>query len=294
MRLYIYSMYGFRIISRVIYGLSAGLLIFLTVSCAATPIEKGGAATDRPTLILATTTSTYDSGLLDFILPDFETKHDATVDVVSVGTGQALKLGEDGNADVLLVHARSREDAFMAAGHGIRREDVMANDFVLIGPAADPAGIGGGSDAAAALATIAEVGAMFVSRGDDSGTHIREMSLWSAANIEPDADWYNAAGQGMGAVLTIADELQAYTLSDRGTYLKRTQQGLSLAVLVEGDERLLNPYGVLVVNPAKGDHLQAELANAFADWLISAPTQEQIGLYGMQQFGDPLFLPQRE
>ena len=270
------------------------LVISLVVACAAGSVDEPAPESSSPTLILATTTSTYDSGLLDFILPDFEAKHDVTVDVVSVGTGQALKLGEDGNADVVLVHARSREDEFMAAGHGIRREDVMANDFVLIGPVDDPAGIGGGADAAAALAAVAGSGAMFVSRGDDSGTHIRELVLWSAADVDPNSvengeDWYNSAGQGMGAVLTIADELQAYTLSDRSTYLKRIDSGLSLAVLVEGDERLLNPYGVMVVNPEKGSHIQDELANSFVDWLISESTKEMIGSYGIEQFGDPLF-----
>lgn len=291
--------------SRVTYRVICILLFFFTVACtpfssaedrhAGDKLAGGEPVGDRPALILATTTSTYDSGLLGFIVPEFETKYDVMVDVVSVGTGQALKLGEDGNADVLLVHARTREDAFMAAGHGVRREDVMANDFVIVGPVNDPAGIGDGADAAAALATIAKMGVLFVSRGDDSGTHIREQSLWSAAGVDSNnylaSDWYNSAGQGMGAVLTIADELQAYTLSDRSTYLKRTLNGLSLAIFVEGDPRLLNPYGVMVVNPAKGTHIQAELANTFVEWLIAAPTQEMIGLYGVDEFGSPLFLP---
>lgn len=270
------------------------LITTLVVGCSAESAKPNESAVERPTLILATTTSTYDSGLLDFILPDFESKHAVAVDVVSVGTGQALKLGEDGNADVVLVHARAREGAFMDAGHGIRRADVMANDFVIIGPADDPAGIGDASDAVAAVTKIREAEARFVSRGDDSGTHIREMALWSAAGIEPteaDDGWYNSAGQGMGAVLTIADELQAYTLSDRSTFLKRTRAGLSLIVLSEGDERLLNPYGVMVINPSKGDHIQADLAQAFVDWLIAAPTQQMIGQYGIDDFGSPLFIP---
>lgn len=270
------------------------LIVTLLTGCASAPAEPSESANTQPTLILATTTSTYDSGLLDFILPDFEAKHSAVVDVISVGTGQALKLGEDGNADVVLVHARTREDAFMAAGHGIRREDVMANDFVLIGPADDPAGIGGGTDAVEAVKKIRDSAAWFVSRGDDSGTHIRELAIWSAAGIDPkqdDGGWYNSAGQGMGAVLTIADELQAYTLSDRSTFLKRTLAGLSLVILVEGDERLLNPYGVMVVNPGKGDHIQADLAHSFADWLTATPTQEMIREYGVGEFGSPLFMP---
>ena len=164
-------------------------------------------------LILATTTSTYDSGLLDDLLPDFEKKFNATVEVVAVGTGQALQLGMDGNADVLLVHARSREDAFMEGGHGSRREDVMYNDFIIVGPDDDPAGIKGMTDVAAALAKITEAQATFISRGDDSGTHIKELSLWQAVDLEPSGDWYVSAGQGMGGVLTMANEQQAYTLS---------------------------------------------------------------------------------
>jgi len=242
-------------------------------------------------LILATTTSTQDSGLLDVILPVFEAQHDATVDVIAVGTGQALKLGEDGNADVLLVHARAREDAFMAAGHGLRREDVMYNDFVIIGPPDDPAGIGGMRDAAAALAQIAAAKAPFVSRGDDSGTHTKEKAIWVAAGIEPAGAWYISAGQGMGAVLTLANEQLAYTLSDRATFLARSLQGLDLVILTEGDPFLFNPYGVIAVNPAKGPQINQELANAFIDWLVSLPTQEMIGEYGVDQFGSPLFTP---
>lgn len=275
----------------VLWVLCISLLLF---GCNTTSVQQEESAGGQPTLILATTTSTYDSGLLDFILPDFEAQYDAVVDVISVGTGQALKLGEDGNADVVLVHARSREDAFMAEGHGVRREDVMANDFVIVGPTDDPAGIGGSADAALAVTKIRETESSFISRGDDSGTHIREMALWSAAEIElgnEENGWYNSAGQGMGAVLTIADELLAYTLSDRSTFLKRTTTGLALTVLVEGDERLLNPYGVMVVNPRKGDHIQVELAHAFVDWLISAPTQKRIGQYGVEEFGGPLFFP---
>lgn len=243
------------------------------------------------TLILATTTSTDDSGLLDYILPNFEAETGIKVDVIAVGTGQALELGENGDADVLLVHARAREDAFMEAGHGVRREDVMYNDFVVVGPADDPAGIIGMTDAAAAFQAIADAGAPFVSRGDDSGTHTKEKAIWAAAGIEPAGDWYISAGQGMGAVLTMADEQQAYTLSDRATYLSRTLEGTGLVIAAEGDPILFNPYGVMAVNPDKNPEIQAELANQFIDWLISVPVQEKISTFGVEQFGSPLFVP---
>jgi tungstate transport system substrate-binding protein len=242
-------------------------------------------------LILATTTSTNDSGLLDFILPDFEAETGAEVDVIAVGTGQALSLGENGDADVLLVHARAREDAFMDAGHGVRREDVMYNDFVIVGPPDDPAGIEGMEDAAEAFQAIAQAEAPFVSRGDDSGTHTKEKAIWEAAGVEPEGDWYISAGQGMGAVLTMADEQQAYTLSDRATYLARTLEGTDLVILVEGDPILFNPYGVIAVNPEKNPEVQAELADTFIDWLISVPVQEKIGSFGIDEFGQPLFVP---
>lgn len=260
--------------------------------------EAGGAVETEPaeaaepqTLILATTTSTQDSGLLDAILPVFEESFNVSVDVIAVGTGQAIQLGEDGNADVILVHARAREDAFMEAGHGSRREDVMYNDFVILGPTDDPAGILGKNKADRAFQLIAEAEAPFVSRGDDSGTHTKELSIWQAAGIEPAGDWYISAGQGMGAVLTMANEQQAYTLSDRATYLARTLEGTDLEIMVEGDPILFNPYGVIAVNPDKGEHIQADLANLFIDWLISVPTQELIGEFGTAEFGSPLFTP---
>jgi tungstate transport system substrate-binding protein len=242
-------------------------------------------------LILATTTSTEDSGLLNYILPEFEQLTGVTVDVIAVGTGQALKLGEDGNADVLLVHARAREDEFMAAGHGVRREDVMYNDFVIVGPDDDPAGIRGMTNAGDAFKLISESEAPFVSRGDDSGTHSKEKAIWSAARIEPAGDWYISAGQGMGAVLTMAAEQQAYTLSDRATYLARLKEDLELSILVEDDPILFNPYGVIAVNPDKNPAIQNELANQFIDWIISVPTQEMIGQFGVEDFGQPLFVP---
>ena len=242
-------------------------------------------------LILGTTTSTYDSGLLDYILPDFEAAYNAKVEVVSLGTGQAIQLGKDGNADVLLVHARASEDAFMDEGHGTRREDVMYNDFIIVGPSDDPANIRGMRKASRALETLATAGATFISRGDDSGTHSKEKALWKAAGMEPAGAWYVSAGQGMGAVLTMADERQAYTLSDRATYLAMTLEGLELEILVEGDPLLFNPYGVLAVNPDKNPNIKGELANQFIDWLISVPVQEKIGTFGVAKFGAPLFVP---
>lgn len=263
----------------------------LLVACSQSPDNKGSQSGETQQLILATTTSTEDSGLLEFILPDFEEEFKIDVNVVAVGTGQALQLGEDGNADVLLVHARAREDEFMAAGHGVRREDVMYNDFVIVGPEDDLAGIAGLTNAAEAFKKIAEAQSPFVSRGDDSGTHTKEKAIWSETGIEPTGDWYISAGQGMGAVLTMADEEKAYTLSDRATYLARTLEGTNLVILVEGDPILFNPYGVMAVNPDKGDHIKVDLANQFIDWLVSLPTQEKISQFGIDQFGSPLFTP---
>lgn len=254
------------------------------------PVEEPATA-EQQTLILATTTSTEDSGLLEVILPVFEEMYNVSVDVIAVGTGQAIQLGEDGNADVLLVHARSQEEAFMEAGHGVRREDVMYNDFVILGPATDPAGILGKNKASRAFEMIAEAQSPFVSRGDDSGTHTKEKAIWAEAGIEPAGDWYISAGQGMGAVLTMADEQQAYILSDRATYLARTLEGINLSIMVEGDSILFNPYGVIAVNPDKGDHIQVELANQFIDWLTSLTTQELIAQFGVEEFGSPLFTP---
>ena len=280
-------------------GVLGIMLMALLIGCStpaptATP-EAAPTAASAPVgnqhLILATTTSTENSGLLAYLLPGFEEQYGVQIDVTAVGTGQALQMGEDGNADVLLVHARAQEDAFMAAGHGVRREDVMYNDFVIVGPSSDPAGIEGMTDAAQAFAQIAESESPFVSRGDESGTHTKEKAVWAAAGIEPSGDWYISAGQGMGAVLTMADEQQAYTLSDRATYLARTLEGTELVILVEGDPILFNPYGVIAVNPDKSEKINAELANQFIDWLISVPTQEKIGQFGVEEFGAPLFTP---
>ena len=254
-------------------------------------------------LRLATTTSTNDSGLLEAILPAFEEANNANVEVVAVGTGQAISLGEAGDADVSLVHARSREDTFVEAGHGTERSDVMYNDFVLVGPVDDPAGVQGMEIAADALQKIADAQANFASRGDDSGTHTKEKSLWEAADITPDPDsgWYHSVGQGMGSTLTFANENDDYTLADRGTFLSMRDNIPNLAVMVGGesiadnvDDALLNPYGVIPVNPDKSDAINYDLAVKFVEWLTSVETQQAISEFGVDKFGQPLFYPDSE
>ena len=242
-------------------------------------------------MILATTTSTADSGLLDYLLPDFEKLANVKVKVVAVGSGQALQMGVDGDADVLLVHSPAAEKDFMDKKNGVRREDVMFNDFVIVGPASDPAKIQGLKTAVEAFTAIAAAKAAFVSRGDNSGTYTKETGIWKNAKIEPKGDWYIKAGQGMGAVLTMADEKNAYTLSDRATYLTQTQKGLKSQILVEGDKGLLNPYGVIAVDPSKSPKIQKALANQFIDWLISVPTQEKIAAFKRADFGISIFTP---
>lgn len=258
----------------------------------AVPVEPTTApAAAGKTLILATTTSTQDSGLLDYLLPDFTAETGIEVSVIAVGSGQALQMGKDGDADVLLVHSPAAEKTFMDDGDGVRREDVMYNDFVIVGPEDDPAKIKGLATAAEAFTIIANAKAFFISRGDDSGTHSKEKAIWKAAGIEPAGDWYISAGQGMGAVLTMAQEKPGYTLSDRATYLAQTQSGLTLQVMVEGDKLLLNPYGVIAVNPAKNAKIQNDLANQFIDWLISVPVQQKIQDFKKAELGQSLFIP---
>jgi tungstate transport system substrate-binding protein len=240
------------------------------------------------TIKLATTTSTDNSGLLDVLLPAFEKAHGIKVHVIAVGTGKAIKHGENGDVDVILVHARAAEDRFLADGFGVGRRDVMHNDFVILGPAADPAGVRGSKDAAAALRKIAESGSPFVSRGDDSGTHKKEKSLWDAAGVAPEGDWYMSAGQGMGACLTIADEKQGYVLADRGTFIAYGDK-VGLKVVVAGDDRLFNPYGVIAVNPEKHPHVKHADAVKFVEWLTSPKAQEMIALF--KRDGQQLFYP---
>ncbi|PLX83469.1 MAG: tungsten ABC transporter substrate-binding protein [Desulfuromonas sp.] len=237
-------------------------------------------------LRLATTTSTDNSGLLSALLPPFEQANDCKVDVIAVGTGKALKLGMAGDVDVILVHARAREDKFVAEGFGIDRRDVMFNDFVILGPKNDPAGIKGLKDAAKALEKIAAAEATFVSRGDDSGTHTKERGLWKGARIEPAGDWYLEAGRGMGNVITMADERQGYTLSDRGTYIAMSGK-VDLEVVVEGDKVLFNPYGVIPVDPQKHPHVKHALAQKFAEYLTSEQGQKLIA--GFRRHDQQLF-----
>ena len=239
-------------------------------------------------ITLASTTSTANSGLFDYLLPLFTETTGIAVRVVAVGTGAALKLGERGDVDVVLVHARGAEERFVAAGFGLGRRDVMVNDFIIVGPAADPAGIKGMASAPAALARIAERRAPFVSRGDDSGTHKAELRLWDAPQS---GDWYREAGAGMGATLNTARAMDAYTLADRGTWLSFANRG-SLVALVEGDPRLVNPYGVILVNPARQPHVKAADGGAFIDWLTGPQGQAAIGAFTIN--GEGLFTPSAE
>lgn len=248
-------------------------------------------------LILATTTSTADSGLLDYILPAFEGEANATVRVLAVGTGQALALGEGGDADVILVHDTEREERFVSEGWGTWRKDVMYNDFVVIGPLEDPAGVSNVRSAVEAFTLVAEAGerskVVFVSRGDRSGTHSKELLIWQRANIDPEGAWYKTTGQGMGDTLTVANELLAYTLSDRGTYLAR-QGRLDLKVLQQGDPLLFNRYGVIPISPRRHARVKYDLAVEFINYITRYETQERIGKFGVDTYGRPLFHPNSE
>jgi len=242
-------------------------------------------------IILSTTTSTENSGLLAYILPDFTEQTGVEVKVVAVGTGKALQMGRDGEADVLLVHAKSAEELFIEEKHGVERFDVMYNDFVILGPESDPAELSTSKgNVAQAFKKLYDTESSFVSRGDDSGTHKKEKSLWEVAGVEPKGDGYISAGKGMGDVIQMTDELQAYTMSDRATYLALSES-IELEVVVEGDPVLFNQYGVMAVNPDKNDQINNAGANAFIDWLLSADTQEMISGFGVEKYGQPLFIP---
>lgn len=278
----------------------ASLLLVNLVACRTTPTpeQRPQLTAGQGRLILATTTSTADSGLLDFILPDFEQTNNVIIDVIAVGTGQALALGRKGDVDLLLVHNRQAEEQFVAEGHARERFDVMYNDFVLVGPPDDPAGIAGMASAGEAFRAIAAAQATFVSRGDGSGTQAKELSIWHSAGITPTArmSWYKAIGQGMGDTLLFADEQRAYTLVDRGTYLSMRDRLPGLIVLLGGerladnkDELLLNPYGVMAVNPDRHPGVNYDLAMKLIAWLLSPEVQDRIGQYGLNRFGQPLF-----
>jgi len=265
------------------------LVLALAALCAASAFAMGGkeaAAPANPRIKLATTTSTENSGLLGYILPIFEAKTGYKVDVVAVGTGAALKLGENGDADVVLVHARAQEDAFVAAGHGVDRRDVMYNDFIILGPASDPAGIGSAKSSTEAFSRIASAGATFVSRGDKSGTHVKELDIWKAAGIAPAGTWYKEAGQGMEQVILMANGMPGYTLADRGTWLA-VKDKTSLKICYQGDKGLFNPYGIIAVNPAKWPSANNEGAKALIAWIMSKE-----GLKAIESFklnGEQLF-----
>jgi tungstate transport system substrate-binding protein len=273
--------------------LLALLLAFSLAACGAeeaeTP-EEPEEVVETSEVILASTTSTEDSGLFEELIPAFEDAYpEYKVSVVAVGTGQALEIGRNKDADVLLVHAKAQEEEFVAEGYGTERKDVMYNDFIVVGPEADPAAIGGGDDAAAAFTMIAEGEHTFASRGDESGTHTKELSIWEAAGIEPAGDWYNSIGQGMGDTLTFSSESEAYTLADRATYLAMMDT-LELVISVEGDTMLFNQYGVIVVTDANNQ----EGGQAFADWVVSAEGQAVIEEFGVETYGEPLFVPNAE
>jgi len=266
--------------------------LYVLAALVATMLGAGSslATAQSKAVILSTTTSTQDSGLLDVLVPLFEKTTGYTVKTVSVGTGQALALAARGEADVALVHAPALEKQYVADGKMLNRRLVMYNDFVVIGPAEDPAKIKGQRRAADALKGIAETQSRFVSRGDKSGTHALELALWKQAGIEPKGSWYLESGQGMGQTLGIANERAAYTLTDRATFLA-FQQRVKLPILVEKDRALLNVYSVMEVNPANGPRVNSAGGKAFADFMVSADTQAAIKAFGVDKYGQPLFVP---
>jgi len=260
-------------------SLKGSLLLLILMSLAV-------AVQAREMLRLATTTSTYNSGLLDYLLPHFETEHDARVHVISVGTGKALRLGQDGDVDLVMTHAPVAEANFVAQGHGIEPRALMYNDFVIIGPPLDPAEISTRDSAVEVLRAIATSQAVFVSRGDESGTHIKELELWAQADVDLPFKGYRAVGQGMGQVLSIADEMEGYTLIDRGTWLAMRAR-LDSALLFQGDEMLFNPYQVILVSPERYPDANHELARKLSDWLVSEAGQALINSFQID--GEQLF-----
>lgn len=253
--------------------------------------QEAAKPAEERTMILATTTSTQDSGLLDFLLPKFKEDTNITVNVVAKGTGAALELGKNGDADALLVHAKAQEEQFVKDGFGVERFDVMYNDFVIVGPKNDPAGLktSAPTDPIAAFKLIADTKSTFISRGDDSGTHTKEKSYWKDASVTPEGDWYVSAGTGMGAVLQMAAEKQGYTLSDRATYLSMKDK-LDLQIVTEKSNKMYNQYGVIMVNPDKYPIKKAE-AQEFIDWILSEKGQSLIAEFGKDKFGESLFVP---
>jgi len=268
--------------SMILFALLASLFVF-PATAAAQPAQKN--------VILATTTSTQDSGLLDVLLPIFEKKTGYFVKTIAVGSGQAMAMGAKGEADVLLVHSPAAEKKFMADGNGVERRLVMHNDFIIVGPPSDPAKIKGMKKAAEAFKKIAATGSVFMSRGDNSGTHAKEKDIWKASGVKFEGEkWYQQTGLGMGQTLAVAAEKKAYTLADRGTYLA-LKKNLGLDILVEGDGILLNIYHVIEVNPKKWPKANFAGAKAFADFMVSTETQAIIKTFGVEKFGSPLFFP---
>jgi len=270
--------------SRAVAALVAVGAALLVVACGDDEQETAGTPPDMGTMLLATTTSTRDSGLLDELLPSFEKTSRCSVKTLAAGSGEAIELGESGDADVLLVHSPAAEEEFMHGGHGASRKPVMHNDFVLVGPAGDPARIENAADAPDAMARIADAEASFASRADDSGTHAKELALWEAAGTKPGGSWYIETGQGMGETLTIASQKRAYTLSDRGTFL--ATKNLDSKLLFEGGKDLLNPYHVIVV---RGEKVNGACARAFSTWITAPATQRKIQRFGVSEYGEPLF-----
>lgn len=272
-------------------GLAAAAAMLGCLAIADAMESRGAARADDNTLLVASTTSTQDSGLFGHILPLFKAKSGIEVRVIAQGTGQALDTGRRGDADVVFVHARAQEEAFVAGGFGVKRHPVMYNDFVLIGPANDPAGVRGSKDIAAALRAILDKAAVFISRGDRSGTHSAELALWKQAGIDIAAakgPWYRDIGQGMGAALNAATASGGYVLSDRATWIAFKNKG-DLSIAVEGDKRLFNQYGVILVNPSKHPHVKTAKGRAFIDWLVSPEGQAAIASFRVN--GEQLFFP---
>ncbi len=287
----------------------AGLLMVLVlglllVGCQAdgvndqvTPAPSDISNKGTTTLFLATTTSTYDSGLLHEIIPEFEAKYNVKVEVISLGTGQAIETGKRGDCDIILVHARDLEDKFVEEGHGTERWDVMYNDFILVGPEEGSQDIYDSQDITEALNTMVDImeeeGMNFLSRGDNSGTHVKETSLWEVAGIDDynHREWYNSLGQGMGDTLVAANEMRGYTVADRGTYLTMKGNLANLEIVFEEDEELFNPYGIIPVNPDKHGGINHEDALNLVEYITSPEVQEKIGEFGIEKYGQPLFFP---
>jgi len=267
------------------------IMLSLEICCLVLLSGMAPAQAQEKTIILATTTSTQDSGLLDVLLPIFEKKTGYFVKTIAVGSGQAMAMGQKGEADVLLVHSPDAEKKFVAEGYGINRRIIMHNDYVIVGPLGDSAKIKGVKSSQEAFKKIASAQALFISRGDKSGTDAKEKSIWKAAGVKPEGEkWYQETGLGMGQTLNVAAEKKGYTLTDRGTYLAM-KKNLNLDILVEGDAILLNIYHVIEVNPAKWPKVNAAGAKAFSDFMVSKETQDMIKTFGVDKYGAPLFFP---